>query len=89
MTTATVPAAPPSQLSKKLIELQIPTIQKMVSPRLIIESSKATPTVLVLIRTRDTAIAIAVWTIKRGSAGRPRRSSINPMAPITNAGIKT
>ena len=42
-----------------------------------------------LIRTRDTAIAIAVWTINRGIAGRPRRSSINPMAHIAIAGIKT
>ena len=28
--TATVPAAPPSRLSKKLIELQIPTTQMVV-----------------------------------------------------------
>ena len=51
--TATVPAAPPSTLSKKLMELQIPTIQILVMTASRIFDDVGVPTVFPAIKTND------------------------------------
>ena len=86
---ATAPAAPPSRLSKKFMELVIPTTQKMV-----IAASRAVfpvgfPMVLVAIRKIAVKIPASDWAIKRGSGGRFLRSSRKPIKPRIAAGTSS
>ena len=86
---ATVPAAPPSRLSKKLIELQIPTTQITV----MIESKTAEPvglpTFLVAIKIPAVNMPATLCAINLGSGFRFLRSSHHPIKPSSNAGPST
>ena len=86
---ATVPAAPPSRLSKKLIELQIPTTQITV----IIESNIAEPvgfpTLSVKIKTPAVKTPAILCAINRGRGCKFFKSSHKPIKPRNNAGPKT
>jgi len=86
---ATVPAAPPSRLSKKLIELQIPTTQIIV----IMESKKdepvGLPTFFVIIKIIAVKIPANDWAINLGSGERFFKSSHKPISPSKSAGPST
>ena len=86
---ATVPAAPPSKLSKKFIELQIPTTQITV----IIESNIAEPvgfpTLSVAIKIPAVNMPATLWAINLGSGFKFLRSSHKPIKPKASAGPNT
>ena len=86
---ATVPAAPPSRLSKKFIELHIPTTQITV----IIESNICDPvgfpTLFPSINTAAVNRPATVWAINLGNGFRFFRSSQSPIKPKSNAGPRT
>jgi hypothetical protein len=86
---ATVPAAPPSKLSKKLIELHIPTIHITV-----ITASKAVipvgfPILSFHIKITATTTPAILCPINLGRGFRLFKSSHNPTKPITIAGPRT
>ncbi len=86
---APVPAAPPSKLPKKFIELQIPTIQTTV----IIESKNEEPVGFPILSVISKMLAVnipaSVWAINLGSGGKFLMSSHRPMSPSINAGPST
>ena len=84
--TATVPAAPPSKLSKKLIELHIATIHTILMMSFINSLPKGAAAKLRLRRKTATRMATMVCVINLGRAGKPRMSSIKPIKPKTAAG---
>ena len=86
---ATVPAAPPSKLSKKLIELQTPTIHRVVTIPSIRMLLNGVPSVLVEMRAKETIKPAPVCAAKRGHGSKPFRSSNNPIADIAIAGKST
>jgi hypothetical protein len=87
--TATVPAAPPSKLSKKLIELHIPTTQTIVMNVSKISDPVGLPTFSVTISITAVNIPAIVWATKRGSGGKFFMSSQSPISPNINAGAST
>ena len=87
--TATVPAAPPSKLSKKLIELHIPTTQTIVMIVSKISEPVGFPTFSVVTRIIAVKTPAIVWATKRGSGGRFFMSSQRPINPRSNAGART
>ncbi len=84
-----MPAAPPSKLSKKLIELQIPTTQMIVITESNICELVGFPTLLVAIKIKAVNRPAMVCATKRGSGGRFFISSQSPIKPRTNAGART
>ena len=86
---AAVPAAPPSKLSKKLIELQIPTTQITV----IKTSAKVDPVGFATLLPKTNAAATTrpatLCPINLGSGGRFFKSSHKPIKPIASAGPNT
>lgn len=85
----TVPAAPPSMLSKKFMELQIPTIQITDKIIFIKWLLKGTPNVSVKTKPRAIRKADAVCIIKRGKTRRPLKSSTSPKIANRIAGAIT
>jgi hypothetical protein len=86
---AAVPAAPPSKLSKKFIELLIPTTQKTVNKI----SKKVEPVgfaiLLFIINTIEIKIPDIVCAINLRSGDKFFMSSHNPTMPIAIAGPRT
>ena len=83
---ATVPAAPPSRLSKKLIELHIPTIH-----RIVIAASRTVipvgfPILSFNIKIIATTRPAILCPINLGRGFKLFKSSHNPTKPITTAG---
>jgi len=86
---ATVPAAPPSKLSKKLIELQIPTIHTTVIIESKIDEPVGLPTLSVISKILAVNTPASVWAINLGKGGKFLMSSHKPMSPSNNAGPST
>jgi hypothetical protein len=86
---ATVPAAPPSRLSKKFIELHIPTTQKTVMIESNICDPVGFPTLFPSINTAAVNRPATVWAINLGNGFRFFRSSQSPIKPKSNAGPRT
>jgi hypothetical protein len=86
---ATVPAAPPSKLSKKFIELQIPTIHTTVIIESKIDEPVGFPTLSVIIKILAVNTPASVWAINLGKGGRFLMSSHKPISPNNNAGPST
>ena len=86
---ATVPAAPPSKLSKKFIELQIPTTQITVIIESKIEDPVGFPILSVIIKMLAVNTPAKVWAINLGNGFRFFRSSQSPIKPKSNAGPRT
>jgi hypothetical protein len=86
---ATVPAAPPSKLSKKFIELQIPTIQKTVIIESNIEDPVGLPILSVIIKILAVNTPAKVWAINLGKGGKFLMSSHKPISPSKSAGPRT
>ena len=87
--TATVPAAPPSRLSKKLIELQIPTTQIIVMIESNITEPVGLPTLSVAIKIPAVNTPAILWAINLGSGFKFLRSSHRPIKPRSSAGPST
>jgi hypothetical protein len=86
---ATVPAVPPSKLSKKFIELQIPTIHTTVIIESKIEDPVGFPILFVIIRMLAVNTPAKVCAINLGKGGKFLMSSHKPMSPSNNAGPST
>ena len=86
---ATVPAAPPSKLSKKFIELQIPTIQTTVIIESKIVEPVGFPILSVIIKMLAVNTPAKVWAINLGKGGRFLMSSHKPISPNKSAGPRT
>ena len=86
---ATVPAAPPSRLSKKFIELHIPTTQITV----IIESNICDPVGFPTLFPSTNTAAVnrpaTVWAINLGNGFKFFKSSHKPIRPRISAGPRT
>jgi len=85
---AIVPDAPPSILSKKLIELVTPTNQKTVTAKSITRSPEGEPKVFVTTKIDAENVATIFCATKRGHGLSWRTSSINPMVASKTAGTK-
>jgi hypothetical protein len=86
---ATVPAAPPSKLSKKFIELHIPTTQKIVITASKMFEPVGLPTLFVTIKTLAVNIPAILCAINRGRGDKFFMSSHKPISPRTSAGPRT
>ena len=86
---ATVPAAPPSKLSKKFIELQIPIIQTTVIIESKIEEPVGFPILSVIIKMQAVNTPAKVWAINLGRGAMFLMSSHKPIRPSNNAGPRT
>ena len=86
---ASAPDAPPSILSKKLMEFVIPTIKRVVIGISIQLFPKGLPRVFVATNSAEMAIPNRVWIINLGHGLSFLRSSIRPTIPMIIAGIKT
>ena len=86
---ASAPDAPPSILSKKLMELVIPTIKRVVIGISIQLFPKGLPRVFVVTKSAEIAIPNKLWMINLGHGLSFLRSSTRPTIPIMIAGIKT
>ena len=86
---ATVPAAPPSKLSKKLIELQIPTTQITVMIESKTVEPVGLPTLSVITKIPAVNTPAILWAINRGSGCKFLKSSHRPIKPSRSAGPST
>ena len=86
---ATVQAAPPSKLSKKFIELQIPTIHITVIIESKIEEPVGFPILSVIIKILAVNTPAKVWAINLGKGGKFLMSSHKPISPSNSAGPRT
>ena len=86
---AAVPAAPPSKLSKKFIELHIPTTHRTVREISTIVDPVGFPILSDRTKHAATTIPAMVCAKNLGSGGKFVRSSHKPTIPIANAGAKT
>ena len=86
---ATVPAAPPSRLSKKFIELQIPTTQMIVITVSNMAEPVGLPTLSVAIKIPAVNMPATLCAINLGSGFKFFRSSHNPINPKASAGPNT
>jgi hypothetical protein len=76
-------------LSKKFIELQIPTIQKTVIIESNIEDPVGFPMFSVIIKMLEVNTPAKVWAKNLGKGGRFFMSSHKPISPSNSAGPRT
>ena len=86
---ASAPDAPPSILSKKLMELVIPTIKRVVISISIQLFPEGLPRVFVATKSAEIANPKRLWMINLGHGLNFLKSSIKPTIPMIIAGINT
>ena len=86
---ATLPAAPPSKLSKKLIALQIPTTQNIVNSESKNFDPVGFPTVSVTTKSTAVKMPARLCAINLGRGFKFFISSQSPISPSAKAGAKT